>query len=92
MQGSSVSVWRRAWRVIAARVVVFGAVCVVVAGCTVAPTIATLPPFDVVGDAISVPLAAVSGDAARGRTVMAGRDANCLLCHAVPESGVRSTG
>lgn len=34
----------------------------------------------------------MSGDAARGRTVMAGRDANCLLCHAVPESGERFMG
>ena len=92
MQGSFGTVWRRAWRVIVARAVVFGAVCVVVSGCTVAPSTATLPPFDVVGDTIPVPLAQMPGDAARGRTVMAGRDANCLLCHAVPESGERFMG
>lgn len=39
-----------------------------------------------------MPLTQTPGDAVRGRNVMAGRDANCLLCHAVPESGVRFMG
>ena len=92
MQGSSGSGWRREWRFIAARAVVAGAVCAGFTACTVAPSTATLPAVDVVGDAIPAPLTAMAGDAARGRTVMAGRDANCLLCHAVPESGERFMG
>ncbi len=88
----SCSSWRRAWRLIAARAVVIGAVSVTVTGCADAPFTATLPAFDVVGDAIPESLAEMPGDAARGRTVMAGRDANCLLCHAVPESGERFMG
>lgn len=67
----------------------FGAV----AGCAaVDSTPDTLPAFTVSGDAIPRPLVQAAGDAARGRTVMAGRDANCLLCHAVPESGERFMG
>ncbi len=62
------------------------------AGCVSAPPDAALPAFDVVGDAIPAALAQTPGDASRGRVVMAGRDANCLLCHAVPESGERFMG
>jgi len=37
------------------------------------------------GDAIAAPLAGRSGDAARGRALVAARDpANCVLCHAIP--------
>jgi L-cysteine S-thiosulfotransferase len=43
-------------------------------------------------DQITAPLTAVPGDAARGREIVAGRDANCLLCHAVPETGERFMG
>jgi sulfur-oxidizing protein SoxX len=48
-------------------------------------------PYRVEGDSIRTPLAA-SGDAARGRQVVLSRDYNCLLCHAVPEAGVRFMG
>lgn len=42
------------------------------------------------GDAVVVPLAA-SGDAERGRALIAARDpANCVLCHAAP--GIRFAG
>jgi sulfur-oxidizing protein SoxX len=51
-----------------------------------------LEPYRVEGDAIHAPLAPSAGDPARGREVMAGRDANCLLCHAVPETGIRFMG
>jgi sulfur-oxidizing protein SoxX len=43
-------------------------------------------------DAIPVPLAAGTADPANGRKIIAGRDANCLLCHAIPESGERFMG
>ena len=34
----------------------------------------------------------LKGDASRGRDVVMGRDGNCLLCHAVPETGARFMG
>src|SRR5690606_25559510 len=46
----------------------------------------------VVGDAIPEPLVATATDPARGREVLMGRDGNCLLCHAVPETGARFMG
>jgi sulfur-oxidizing protein SoxX len=49
-------------------------------------------PYRVEGDAIPGPLVPAPGDAARGREVLLGRDGNCLLCHAVPESGGRFMG
>jgi len=53
-------------------------------------------PYRIVGDAVPEPFAA-SGDAARGRALLAARDpANCILCHAAPaelaRSGVRFSG
>lgn len=63
----------------------------VMAGCVVAAP-GALVPYRVEGDAIHRPLTAVPGDAMRGREVLSGRDANCLLCHAVPESGARFMG
>jgi sulfur-oxidizing protein SoxX len=32
------------------------------------------------------------GEASRGREVVTGRDANCLLCHSIPETGERFMG
>ena len=40
---------------------------------------------------IDKPLAS-RGDAARGREIVLGRDANCLLCHAVPGAEGRAMG
>lgn len=62
-----------------------------VAGCANAAPDA-LAPYRVEGDAIRNPLAALPGDAARGRDVVLGRDGNCLLCHAVPAAGARFMG
>ena len=53
---------------------------------------AGLLPYQVAGDAIAEPLGGLVGDAQRGRDIMSGRNANCLLCHAVPETGVRFMG
>ena len=36
--------------------------------------------------------ALMTGDAARGRDIVMGRDGNCLSCHAVPETGARFMG
>lgn len=64
---------------------------VVIAGCAaVAPDVGMT--YQVSGDAIPAPLVPAAGDAARGREVLAGRDGNCLLCHAVPEAGARFMG
>lgn len=51
-----------------------------------------LAPYRVTSDAIPAPLTAERGDPARGRSVLAGRDGNCLLCHAVPEAQERFMG
>lgn len=67
----------------------FGAACLI-AACAV--TGGPADPYEVVGDAIPAPLTAEPGDARRGRDVIAGRDGNCLLCHAVPETGERYMG
>ncbi len=61
------------------------------AGCAVAAP-GGLASYRIEGDAIPAPLAAAAGDPARGRTVVTGRDGNCLLCHAVPDTGVRFMG
>lgn len=61
------------------------------AGYAVAATPA-LEPYRIDGDAITGPLTSVPGDPQRGREVIGGRDGNCLLCHAVPETGVRFMG
>lgn len=52
----------------------------------------SLVAYEVAGDAINAPLTAEAGVATRGREVVTGRDANCVLCHAVPEPGVRFMG
>ena len=44
-------------------------------------------PYQMSGGEIRQPLAASAPDAERGRKVLVSREANCILCHAVPESG-----
>lgn len=69
---------------------VWCALLVVMTGCAaISPD--PLVRYRIESDAINNPLAA-PGDAARGRDVLMGRDANCLLCHAVPETGARFMG
>jgi sulfur-oxidizing protein SoxX len=41
---------------------------------------------------IREPLTAGNPDAERGRKVLVSREANCILCHAVPETGERFFG
>ena len=73
------------------RALVWFAALNVAAGCATTTPGAWVP-YLVEGDAIRGPLATMPGDAARGREVVLSRDSNCLLCHAVPEAGVRSMG
>ena len=49
------------------------------------------PAYRVEGDSIRERLAS-PGDPVRGREVVLSREYNCLLCHAVPETGVRFMG
>lgn len=63
----------------------------VLAGCALSPAGDPIA-FRIRADAIEEPLAQTAGDAGRGREILAGRDGNCLLCHAVPETGVRFMG
>jgi len=69
--------WARGFAVLAA-----------VAACTAAAQ-ETLSPYRVEGDAVRERLISAPGDAARGKQVVSGRDSNCLLCHSVPDTGVR---
>jgi len=51
------------------------------------------PSFQVVGDGIPEPLAGVRGDVERGRALLVERAAaNCLLCHAISDPGMRVAG
>jgi len=52
-----------------------------------------LRPYDIVGDAIPVPLTDQPGDPARGRAIVANRQVGlCLLCHAGPFAEERFQG
>jgi L-cysteine S-thiosulfotransferase len=67
------------------------AVAVLMAAC--AAIDATLPGVRVDGDGIPAPLEGLTGDAARGRSLIVVRDpANCVLCHAVPDAAVVAAG
>ena len=65
--------------------------CAGLAACAAAP-IADTSGYTVTGDAIPEPLAGAAGDPQRGREVVVSRDANCLLCHSLPETGQRFMG
>jgi L-cysteine S-thiosulfotransferase len=53
----------------------------------------SLARFRVVGDAIPDAIGGAVGNAERGRGLILRREsANCVLCHAVPEPGVRFSG
>jgi L-cysteine S-thiosulfotransferase len=48
--------------------------------------------YEVVGGAIPAPLTPEPGDPQRGRAIIIGRNGNCLLCHALPETGEKFMG
>lgn len=51
-----------------------------------------LGPRAIEGGSIVRALAPEPGDPGRGREIVTGRAGNCLLCHALPESGARFMG
>jgi sulfur-oxidizing protein SoxX len=67
----------------------FATACCGVAGCASGPEAL---PYRVRNDEIPEPLTEVPGDASQGREIVMGRDGNCLLCHAIPETGQRFMG
>lgn len=64
------------------------------AGCVSAPmTTKGTQAFEIVGDGVPVSLAPEAGDPVRGRALVVARDnANCVLCHAVPDPAIRFAG
>lgn len=58
------------------------------AGCAAAATMENV----VAGDAMPAPLTTAAGDPGRGRDIVTGRPANCLLCHSIPDPGQRFMG
>lgn len=61
-------------------------------GACVSPAPGVVASFRASGDAIEHALTEHPGDPLRGREILTGRDGNCLLCHAVPETGARFMG
>jgi sulfur-oxidizing protein SoxX len=41
---------------------------------------------------VAVGMPAAAADAAKGKEIVVGREANCLLCHEIPDSPVRVMG
>lgn len=48
--------------------------------------------YEIKGGEIRAPLTQAAPDAERGRKVLVSRESNCILCHAVPETGERFYG
>jgi L-cysteine S-thiosulfotransferase len=48
--------------------------------------------YEVIEGAIPASLTSEPGDAQRGRAIIVGRNGNCLLCHAIPETGEKFMG
>ena len=66
------------------------AAALLLAGCGASGPIT--PPVPAREDALETPLTGTPGEAVRGRQIVIGRDGNCLLCHAIPETGERFMG
>lgn len=65
--------------------------CALTTACTLAIPDA-LQSYRIAADAIAAPLSSEPGDPARGRSLVIGRDGNCLLCHSIPDGDARLMG
>jgi sulfur-oxidizing protein SoxX len=82
-----------AFRLIAALAGAAAATSESVAASTAGSEPGKLAKFRVIADGIPEAIGGATGNAERGRALIRGREAaNCVLCHAVPEPGVRFSG
>lgn len=82
---------RTAHRSRIARIVASGLVATAHLAAAADPAPDVLVRYSVIADGIPEPLA--TGDAARGKALLAARDpANCVLCHAVPDAAIPFAG
>jgi len=84
---------RRTSHIVQAAVILAGAA--LLAAASFASTTGSSPnlPLHVAGDAIPDPIDGAQGSAARGRALFLAHDAaNCILCHALSDPGVRFAG
>ena len=61
-------------------------------GCAVTEQSDSGPAPQIAYRTLDHPLTPVAPDPVRGLAVVLGRDGNCLLCHAIPETGARFMG
>jgi sulfur-oxidizing protein SoxX len=71
---------------------IFLSACCLLCSCATVSDDQGILQYQVQGDAIVKPLTSTPADPARGRIFVSGRDGNCLLCHAIPETGERFMG
>ena len=67
-------------------------VALLLASCATPAGNSALPAYSISDNSIPTPLTETTPDATRGKAVLTSRESNCILCHAVPETGERYFG